>query len=738
MKKLFIWFFLFTIKLSAQTISGTVSYQNEKGKTETVAGATVYFQTKNNPVITDSVGNFSIALPDSLPINLITTMSGFVSDSLLITGKERKTLQIILKPIVELTQVEVAEKQDATLIKRFTPINTEVIGNKELQKAACCNLSESFSTNGSVDVAFTDAVSGAKKIQMLGLDGIYTQMLSENIPFLRGLSAAYGLNFIPGTWIESIAVTKGTGSVVNGYEGITGQINLEFLKPKEQKKRLFINLYVNHKSRLEANLHYTPKLKNKNWATTLFLHSSDLSQKNDMNSDTFLDMPLYRQYNIFNRWDFFNQKNIEAQFGIRAMSERKQAGQTFFKGAFNDTVSKAYGIAINTDVLEYFSKTGFLFKSSPYKSIGIQTSGKMQNQEMFFGRKKYLGQQEYFYLNAIYANIIGTTNHKYKAGLSYMYDNYHQSYNDSLFHRTEQVPGVFAEYTFSHPDNFSLVAGFRIDKNNLYGWYYTPRIHLRYNPSKNATWRASAGRGYRTANVFVENQSVLASSRKIVVDDNLLPEIAWNWGVSINQQFVLFNQKGFVNIDFFRTDFENQIVVDLDKNVHEVHFYNLQGVSYSNSLQADLAFSPIENLDIKATYKFLDVKTNYGKELLAKPFVAKHRWMLNMAYATFKEVWKIDFTTRWYGQGRMPSANQNNAEFQWQNNTKSFFILQAQITKKFRKFIAYLGCENLLNYMQPNAIIDAQSPFSNYFDASLIYGPMDGRIIYTGIRLEIK
>jgi outer membrane receptor for ferrienterochelin and colicin len=563
-------------------------------------------------------------------------------------------------------------------------------------------------------------------------------MLAENMPTLRGLSAAYGLNYVPGTWIESIAVTKGSGSVVNGYEGITGQINLEYLKPKEQKKRLFLNVYANHKSRLETNLHYTPTFKNNKWGTMLMAHASDLSMRHDMNNDSFLDMPLTRQYNIFNRWDYHNQKNVEAQFGIKAMYENRQAGQTTFNVKEDNAMLRAYGVGIKTSALEYFTKTGFVFRNEPLKSIGIQTSGKWQEQEMFFGVHNYKGVQQNFYANIIYANIIGTTNHKYKLGSSYMYDDYNESLNDSAFSRTESVPGVFAEYTYTHPNNFSMIAGMRIDNNSLYGMFYTPRLHLRYNATKSTTLRASAGRGYRAANVFIENQAVLASSRKIIVTEKFKPEVAWNYGLSINQQFKLFAQNGFINIDFFRTNFENQVVVDLDKDVHQVQFYNLKGKSFSNSIQADLAFSPRENFDVKLTYKFLDVESTYHQIQLSKPYVSKHRWMMNIAYSTFKEVWKFDFTTRWYGKSRIPSTLQNPVEFQQPATSKEYFLLQAQITKKFRKFVVYLGCENLLNYTQSNAIIDSQNPFGVYFDASMIYAPMDGRIIYTGIRLEIK
>lgn len=730
-------FLFFHQLIYAQHITGKVVSENEKKILEPLTGVNVFWKETDTGVSTDINGNFKIANPNTLPAYLIFSFVGFENDTLLIDKLNILNIHVLLKNTSTLAEVEVNEKQNTTMNKIFTPINTEMISSKELLKAACCNLSESFSTNASVDVAFTDAVSGAKKIQMLGLDGIYTQILSENMPMLRGLSSAYGLNYIPGTWVENIMVTKGTGSVVNGYESISGQINLEFLKPQEQKNRYFINVYGNLNGRSEANIHVAKKMKEK-WATLLFTHASSNFYKQDMNKDGFLDMPLTRQYNIFNRWDYHNQKNFEAQLGIRALYETRQGGQKHFNYNSDYGKTNAYGIGITTKQIEYFSKTGFMFPSKPYKSVGIQTSGKYQEQDMFFGIRKYRGFQQNFYANVIYANIIGTTNHKYKLGTSFLYDNYNEKFNDSLFGRIEKVPGVFAEYTYTHPDNFSLVAGIRADYHNLFGLFYTPRLHLRYNITKKTTLRLSAGRGFRTNNLFVENQAVFASSRQVIIQEKFKPEIAWNYGFSGNQQFKLFGHDAFINLDFFRTDFENQIVVDLDQHVNRVVFYNLKGESYSYSLQTDIGFEPLEEFSVKLAYKWYDVKTAYNYELLDKPYVPKHRAMLNMAYATYREIWKFDFTTNWFGESRLPSTVQSPPQYQLAKKSKSYFLLQAQITKKFRKFENYLGCENILNYTQKNPIVAADNPYGNNFDASMIYAPLEGRIIYFGMRMEIK
>jgi outer membrane cobalamin receptor len=721
----------------SQEVTGTVLTADSKGASSALPGVVVYWKNSLVAVTSDSTGNFSIAAPSSYPADLMFSLLGFSKDSITLSSAPSSSLKISLKSTVQLQAVNIVAKQSTTSYSLFRPLNTEVISGKELLKAACCNLSESFSTNASVDVAFTDAVSGAKKIQMLGLDGVYTQVLSENMPMLRGLSSAYGLNYIPGTWIENIYVTKGTGSVVNGYESISGQINLEFLKPSEEKNRVFINLYGNHKGRAEANIHLAAKPR-KNVSTMLFSHVNDSRIRQDVNSDGFLDMPLTRQYNVFNRWDFNNGKNIEGQFGIKGLYESRQGGQTGFDYNRDRGTTNFYGIGIISRQLEYFSKTGFLFPSKPQRSIGIQTSGKYQDQEMYFGNRNYNGDETSIYVNAIFADIIKTTAHKYKVGLSYLYDNYDEKFNDSSFSRIENVPGVFAEYTYTYAEDLTIVAGIREDYHSIASWQFTPRLHLRYRPVDRTTLRLSAGRGFRTSNVFVENQAVFASSRNIVFNEKLLPEIAWNYGLSANQEFKLFGREAFINMDIFRTDFVNQVIMDLDQHVNRVAFYNLNGESRSYSLQVDVGFSPLKSLDMKFAYKWYDVKTTYNYELLDKPFIPKHRVMFNAAYATYMDIWKFDATVNWFGQSRIPSTVLSPEKYQLPTRSPDYFLLNAQITKKFRKFEIYLGGENILNYMQKNPIIAASDPFSSNFDASMIYAPVDGTIIYTGLRFTIK
>ncbi|MFY8165951.1 MAG: TonB-dependent receptor plug domain-containing protein, partial [Sediminibacterium sp.] len=485
----------------------------------------------------------------------------------------------------------------------------------ELLKAACCNLSESFETNPSVDVSYNDAVTGSKQIQLLGLSGNYTQLTVENLPGPRGLATPLGLNSIAGPWIESIQLTKGVGSVANGFESIAGQINVELKKP-ETAEKILANIYINDFGKTDLNLNLSHKINSK-WSAGLLLHDNFTNNNQlDFNKDGFRDMPTGNQFSLVNRYKFDNSKGLLAQFGIKAMNDDKVGGATSFSPSLHKNTTEYYGLGINTERYEFFGKLGYVFPQQQYKSIGLQLNVIDHKQDAYFGLTNYKGKQETFYGNLIYQSIINSTIHKFRTGLSFQYDNYNEDFKLINYQRKEMVPGAFFEYTYTPNEQFSVVAGLRADDNNLYGAFATPRLNIRYEPIKGTTIRLSAGRGQRTANIFAENNSVFVSARQvnIITSANtnlnaygLAPEIAWNKGISIDQKFKLFQNSAMLSIDYFRNDFENQVVVDLE-DPRAVSFYNLTGKSFSNSFQAELNLQPITKFDIRIAYRYFNVK----------------------------------------------------------------------------------------------------------------------------------
>ncbi|MBL0274258.1 MAG: TonB-dependent receptor [Chitinophagaceae bacterium] len=727
--------------LISYAIRGVVLEADKKGSFKPLVGASVVWLGTNKGTSTDTSGVFIIST-EGISSRLVVSYTGYTSDTLLITDKNE--LKIILGSDKLLSEVRLTAKQRSTYLSALNPIRTQIMTEKELFKAACCNLSESFETNPSVDVSYNDAVTGSKQIQLLGLSGNYTQLTVENLPGPRGLATTLGLNSIAGPWVESIQLNKGVGSVANGFESIAGQINIELKKP-EKAEQLYANVYINDMGKTDLNLILTQKI-GKKWSTALLLHDNFLYNKTvDFNKDGFRDLPTGNQFSAMNRWKFDDGKGFLTQFGIKLLTDSRTGGEIAFNPGDDKLTTNHYGLGITTERYEGFAKIGYVFPGKKYKSVGLQVSAFNHQQDSYFGLTSYQAEQQNFYANLIYQSILGSTKHKFRTGLSFVADKYEEDFNTRNFKRTETVPGAFFEYTFTPVEKFNIVAGLRADDNNLFGWFVTPRVHVRYEPVKGTTIRLSAGRGQRTANILAENTSVLVSSRQLNISSasidkayGLDPESAWNKGISIDQKFKLGGRDGIFSLDYFRNDFENQVVVDLE-DPGQVKFYNLSGRSFSNSFQAEMNYELFRKFDLRLAYRFFDVRSTYGNALLQKPFTAKHRAFANLAYEI--QDWKIDFTYSYNGTKRIPSTAGNPVPYQRLNFSPSFGLMNAQVSKSFGKkhpFEIYAGGENLTNYFQKDVIISPEEPFNSFFDASLVWGPVSGRLFYMGWRFKLK
>ncbi|MGZ5245390.1 MAG: TonB-dependent receptor plug domain-containing protein, partial [Bacteroidia bacterium] len=538
-----------------------------------------------------------------------------------------------------------------------------------------------------------------------------------------------------GTWIESIQITKGAGSVVNGFESMAGQINLELIKPMESEKLLF-NAYLDEMTRSEVNLNLS-KVLNDKWSTGLLLHTDGAFMHADRNKDGFLDAPLQKQVNALNRWNYHDGKKWESQFGISGTYQKRQGGQTHFKES-EKKLAHAYGIGIESKRGEAFAKLGRMFADKPYKSFGSMFSVTHHDQNSFFGLRDYNAKQSTFYTNLIYQTIIGNTFHKIKFGSSFIGDMYNEKFTDSAFKRNEWVPGVFSEYAYGDTSKISLVTGLRADYHNIYGLMITPRIHARLALGENTTMRASAGKGYRTPNIWMENSGLWASSRKVFILEKPSQEESWNYGASIIHNFSRNKQKGYISADFFRSEFVNQVIIDVDAKPQEVHIYNLDGKSFANSYQAEVAYDVLKNLNVKVAYKISDVKATYHGKLLEKPLVPQNRFLATAQYSTRFKKWVFDFTQSRQGKSRLPNTGSNPENFKRAEYSTGYWMTNVQVTRNFKKFSVYAGSENMFDFRQPNPIISAENPFGPYFDASMIWAPVDGRRIYAGIRYKLE
>ena len=676
--------------------------------------------------------------------NLVFSYAGMQPDTI-----EVKNLHEVLVVHAQnnvLSEVVVSRRKKSSYINSLSANRTEILTAQELFKAACCDLSESFETTVSVDVVSNDAVTGSKQIQLLGLSGIYTQLTVENLPGPRGFATPLGLNSIAGTWIESIDISKGIGSVVNGYENMAGQINVELKKP-HNSERLYFNAYANNMGRTDINLNLAQKI-NQKWSVGLLLHDNFMYNKNMNFSDNgFRDIPVGNLFSGINRWHYENGKGTIAQFGIKYLKDDRTGGQVDFDKDRDKGKTDIYGLGFDNERIEGFAKIGYVFPQNRLRSIGLLLSASNYKQDSYFGLRNYESEQSNGYANLIFQDIIGTVAHKYKVGGSITYDKYKENVEARNFDRVESVSGVFAEYTFSPSEKFDMVLGLRQDYNSLYGWFTTPRLVARYNPFTGNTIRFSTGRGQRTANIFAENMSMLASSRSInytsLQNQNnaygLSPEVSWNTGITIDQNFQFLGRESGISVEVFHNNFQDQVVVDWE-NPREVSIYNLDGKSFSNSLQAEFRFMPAPHLEARMAYRLLDVQTDYKEGRLQKPLTAKHRGFVNLAY-NLHSGWSFDYTFNTVGSKRLPSTTANPDQYQLDANSDAYITMNAQISKSFGKdknFTIYVGGENLSNTFQKDPILAFDQPFGQYFDTNLLWGPITGRMFYSGIRYHIK
>ena len=701
-------------------INGFVQGNNGK-KTEALYGVKIKLLKSKKGVVTNEEGIFELVLPKSLPDTMVISARGYFSDTIIVDKKDRfLALNVVLYSEQLLPEVIVEHKRKSFSISRLKVLHVEELSSSELKKAACCNLGESFETNASVDVNMTDAVSGAKKIQMMGLEGIYTQIQFENIPYLRGLESSFGLETIPGSWIESIQITKGAGNVVNGNESMAGLINLELEKP-ETMDRFFMNAYQNRFGRSELNFRSGLSLSKK-WSAGIFGYISSQWGEVDENGDSFMDIPLGSNLSALGRFDYEGDK-MEAKLGFNIHEDIKNGGQM-------SSIANPYGVQINNSHFDLFTKTGF-FGKKPSQSLGIITNWKYQLIDGNFGNRYFAGEEKRGYVNIIYDDFIKTSDHKIKTGLSYTYIDIWQSTSDTLSsNRIENIPGAFFEYTFTG-SRLTTVFGTRYDYHLLFGQQIVPRVHLKYKLSEYTDFRLTSGKGWRVPNYIMDNISLLANSYAWVAPIEIKPEVSWNVGGSIYQEFDMKNNPASITVDFYRTWFENQLVVDRENDL--IRFSNLENQSVSNSFQVEVSIEPIQRFVVRGAYKYLDVRSLFGDSLQAKVMIPKHRGFLNLAYTTRNKRWDYDLTLSVFGKARLAATSQSSREF-----SDVFPRLNAQVTYKLKKWDFYLGGENLTNYRQENPIIEPENPFGPNFDATRAWGPIIGYNIYVGLRYSIK
>ena len=749
-----------------QELRGRVVTENM----EALPGATVVWLGTRSGTIADGEGSFVIGVPPGAT-RVIASYAGFRPDTIVYSGQ--RTIEFVLREGVDLGQVEIEGEKESTELSLIDPLKFQTLGQKELCKAACCNLSESFETNASIDASFTDAITGTRQIRMLGLDGKYTQIMFDNVPAVRGLASTYGLTYVPGPWINTIQISKGTGSVLNGYESISGQINVSH-KSVDTADPLHVNAYAGSGGRLELNVVWkelltrspgeskAPLIESRHraasWGMVLLAHGATSSLRTDMNNDGFLDNPLFTNIILRNEWSLKTDYGLGGTYAFNYLHLENVSGKREYDPA-DEIKSQLWGVQVTTDRYEFNGKTGYVFPKKEWKSFGSQVTVSWHDQQGHYGYRSYVGQQLSTRVNLLYATELFDENNRITAALTGTHDDYTERLGIASFplfelngldlSRKETVAGVALEDSWNWKRRMTAVVGIRADYHNQFGLLVTPRVHIRYSTSDKSSIKLLAGKGYRTPNIIMDQVGMLASNRQIVIEGNasdylhgLKMEEAWNVGLLFASKFKMRHRDAQFSVDVYRTQFDNQVVADME-TPELMRFYNLDGKSYSNSAQAELQWSPIRRLEWRIAYRWMDVKTQYDSGLLEKPLVNKHRAFTNLAYETKANAkgaqWRWDATLQWISRKRIPMIELHEGSSAVGSYSDSFVQLNSQITYVIRKDLeVYLGGENLTNFIQRDAIAFAENPSDERFDASLIWGPVFGRMGYVGMRWTIR
>ena len=675
----------------------------------------------------------SLAVVSAVSVSLCFDASAQI-DTAGIYGERKDTLE---------ASVFVA-RQSGNYLSKGKDLRTEVVTAAGLCKMACCNLAESFENSASVTVGYSDAVTGARQIRLLGQSGIYTQMLDENRPVMRGLSAPFGLNYVPGQWLESIQIAKGVTSVINGVESMTGQINMEHRKPTDETP-LYVQASVMNDTKCDLNLLSAIQFDElSTWSTIFLAHVDGNFKSMDMNGDGFMDDPRQLQLSFSNRWLYFGQDGVQVRFGVRAIQDRRNGGQMEEKGDGRwkaDILNRSLGSYV---------KVGVPLNEENTSNFALVADYTFQRMDSGYGNKLlmdasraysyYDAGQHSAFLNLLYQNQDNDSHH-FTLGLSEMLDVYNESFCWSDASRTVlSNTGVFGEYTFRDEDRFSAIIGLRGDYYNNAGFRFTPRVTLKYAPNENWVFRANGGRGIRFSTPLIDNMGVL-SSGKVLNGDLMSHPLEQSWTYGANATWYLpfdESQKTYLSLDWFGTNFTDQVLVDYSDKSIDFYMLGKGQKSYTNNFQLDFSSELFRGFTATLTARVTDAHQqlkNQSSDI--KPMTSLYKGVLNLQYATRLNKWIFDFTASVNGPCKVWDFMKGMDGMYGDGYTPVYPLLYAQVTRRFKGFDIYVGGENLTNYTQPNPIISADSPFSHNFDASCVWGPIMGIKIYAGIRLTI-
>lgn len=704
-----------------------------------IFGADLSINNSKETHKTDSSGYFQFIHDESTLQTLTFSHPDF--NTFFLKYDTGKVFTITLTPlqIVKGAKVSTSSERQSSLIGAQT-MKTEIITSGELKKAACCDLAGCFETQGTVQPMTTNIITNAKELRILGLSGVYNQVLIDGVPLIQGLSYTYGISSIPGTLVDNIYVSKGTTSVLQGFESMVGQINV-IPKNPDKAERILLNTYINSFGENHYNINF--RHGNSKWRNLIAAQMVQPAQKWDRDNDNFMDLPKLQRYMLYDKLQYGNEnkKGFSMTVSARLLSEKRSGGQLNYNPKTDAGSISVYGQNVQYLQAEFYNKSSYLYSAT--KKLALVVSGLQQQQKSWFGTVQYKAQQYSTYSNLQFENT--WRSHEFKTGISLRQLQIREAINfsDTLLKRTyngnylknELIPGLFAENTFKwRADIITLITGIRIDHHNQFGWITTPRMMLKYDVSEKSILRMSAGTGWRTVNLFSENTSLMASSRNIIFKEALNPEKSFNWGVNFFRKLKSKKLEGYITTDLYQTRFKNQFFPDYDSDPGIAYIANFTETSIANGFQTDLNLKLFKLVEVKAAYNYLDVYRISNQIKTQLPFNSKHKFLMAVSYLPKSKTWRVDVNAHWFGKQRLPDTQKNPDIYQQAQWSKAYTTFNIQGTKSWKKLELYGGIENLFDFRQIRPIVSWQNPFSPYFDTSFNWGPTRGREFYFGIR----
>lgn len=724
----------------AQTIRGKVVNAEQNP----VYGATVYWVGTGISAETDTVGIFVINGTGVLDKRLVARYLGYRPDTIMIQSIDN--VQFSLLSDAEIEGITITGRKNGIIVSDILPAKTEQITRTELEKAACCDLAGCFETQTTVQPQVTNVVTQSRELRILGLSGVYNQILIDGLPMIQGLTYTYGISSIPGHLVENIYVAKGANSVLQGFESISGQINVITKKPIEGDQ-LFLNMYMNSFAEKHMNVSYSTHLGQ--WKNITAAHIVLPAGRIDRDDDDFLDLPLLTRYLFYNKWEYGNEEEtgLYSQMGIRYLHESRIGGQTGFIPSVHQGDYNVYGQKVQINQPEVWTKTAMRWSNN--HRIAFMASSYLSMQSSFFGTLSYEARQQ-----NVYANLQHEWNynaHQLIYGMSFRYMNLEENIQfvrplpsrtyEGEYVRKEVIPGFFIEHNASFLDNrVTWIAGIRADRHNEFGTFITPRTLLKVDIAPRSIFRASYGLGWRTVQLFSENINLLASSRDVIFEENLKPEQAINFGVNYTQKFDTGNDdvSGYLSADYYRTSFTNQVFPDYDRDPTKAFIHNFNGSSVSHAFQLEMMVKFFQQIELKTGYSYLDVYRLIEGQKVLLPFNSRHKILQTFNFTPISRKYQIDMNMHWFGRQRLPDTRLNPVQYQRPDFSEPFGLMNAQFTYRLKKLELYAGCENIFNFRQWQPIIGWDNPFGSFFDTSSVWGPTRGREAYMGFRWTLQ